>query len=95
MALSHRVLTLTGSATLANYQTALNPVIAATWASMVRMGRQGYLDKAQKIFDTSLAMQEAVRSHPQLRMLGTPTFLFSFTSDDFDIEMFARLISET
>ena len=30
-------------------------------------------------------MQEAVRSHPELRMLGRPTFLFSFTSDDFDI----------
>ena len=30
-------------------------------------------------------MQDAVRSHPELRMLGKPTFLFSFTSDDFDI----------
>jgi sphinganine-1-phosphate aldolase len=30
-------------------------------------------------------MQEAVRSHPELRILGRPTFLFSFTSDEFDI----------
>jgi hypothetical protein len=30
-------------------------------------------------------MQEAVRSHPELRIIGKPTFLFSFTSDDFDI----------
>jgi sphinganine-1-phosphate aldolase len=30
-------------------------------------------------------MQDAVRSHPELRMVGHPTFLFSFTSDEFDI----------
>jgi hypothetical protein len=30
-------------------------------------------------------MQDAVRSHPELRLVGKPTFLFSFTSDDFDI----------
>jgi hypothetical protein len=30
-------------------------------------------------------MQEAVRSHPELRLLGRPTFLFAFTSDEFDI----------
>jgi hypothetical protein len=30
-------------------------------------------------------MQEAVRGHPELRIIGKPTFLFSFTSDDFDI----------
>jgi sphinganine-1-phosphate aldolase len=26
-----------------------------------------------------------VRSHPELRILGRPTFLFAFTSDEFDI----------
>jgi len=30
-------------------------------------------------------MQEAVRSHPELRIMGFPTFLFSFTSDEFDV----------
>ena len=37
------------------------------------------------IFETSAAMQAAVRSHPELRLLGEPTFLFAFTSDEFDI----------
>lgn len=60
-------------------------IIAATWAAMVSIGKEGYLKYAKAIFETSYAMQEAVRSHPQLRMLGTPTFLFSFTSDDFDV----------
>ena len=60
-------------------------LLAATWASLVHLGRDGYRRYARQIFETSAAMQAAVRSHPELRILGTPTFLFSFTSDDFDV----------
>jgi sphinganine-1-phosphate aldolase len=60
-------------------------LLAATWASMVRLGRAGYRHHAARIFETSAVMQEAVRSHPELRILGRPTFLFSFTSDVFDV----------
>ena len=60
-------------------------LLAATWAGMVATGRDGYLRFAQDIFDTSYAMQDAVRSHPDLRLIGEPSFLFAFTSDDFDI----------
>ena len=37
------------------------------------------------MFETAFAMQEHVRRQPPLRLLGNPTFCFSFTSDDFDI----------
>jgi glutamate/tyrosine decarboxylase-like PLP-dependent enzyme len=60
-------------------------LIAATWASMVQLGRQGYLHYAKAIFETAEIMKASVRSHPELRILGDPTFLFSFTSDEFDI----------
>jgi len=60
-------------------------LLAATWASMVAMGRDGYLAKADAIFSTAATMQEAVRSHAELRIIGSPTFCFSFTSDVFDI----------
>ena len=60
-------------------------LLAATWAAMVSLGREGYLGYAKRIFETSFAMQKAVGSHPELRILGRPTFLFSFTSDEFDI----------
>ncbi len=60
-------------------------LLAATWAAMVSFGWEGYLRYAKKIFETSAVMQDAVRSHPELRMLGQPTFLFSFTSDEFDV----------
>ena len=60
-------------------------LIAATWASMVSLGREGYLGYAKQIFETSYAMQDAVTSHAELRLMGTPTWCFSFTSDVFDI----------
>ena len=60
-------------------------LLAATWAGMVATGREGYLGYAKDIFATSYAMQDAVRSHPELRLIGEPSFLFAFTSDDFDI----------
>ncbi|HYI62175.1 MAG TPA: pyridoxal-dependent decarboxylase [Acidimicrobiales bacterium] len=59
--------------------------LASTWAAMVTIGRQGYLAYAKAIFETADRMKEAVRSHPELRIIGDPTFCFSFTSDEFDI----------
>jgi glutamate/tyrosine decarboxylase-like PLP-dependent enzyme len=60
-------------------------LLAATWAAMVQLGRRGYLDHARAVFATAETMKAAVRSHPTLRIIGSPTFCFSFTSDDFDI----------
>jgi len=60
-------------------------LLAATWASMVSLGREGYLRYAKAIFATAFAMQKVVVAHPELRLMGKPTFCFSFTSDRFDI----------
>jgi glutamate/tyrosine decarboxylase-like PLP-dependent enzyme len=60
-------------------------LLAATWASLVSNGRSGYRGYAERILATSTAMQDAVRSHPAVRLMGEPTFLFAFTSDEFDI----------
>jgi glutamate/tyrosine decarboxylase-like PLP-dependent enzyme len=60
-------------------------LLAATWAAMVSLGREGYLRYAQLIFATAFAMHDAVRRHPELRLLGRPTFCFAFLSDQFDI----------
>ena len=60
-------------------------LLAASWAAMVQLGRDGYRRYAEAIFSTADAMQDAVRSHAELRIMGSPTFCFSFTSDVFDI----------
>ncbi len=60
-------------------------LLAATWAAMVSFGRDGYMRYAKQIFETAFAMQDAVKSHSELRLIGDPTFCFSFTSDEFSI----------
>ena len=60
-------------------------LLASTWAALVENGRDGYLEHARAIFATAAQMMTAVRSHPELRVIGSPTFCFSFTSDVFDI----------
>ena len=60
-------------------------LLAASWAAMVSLGREGYLRYAKQIFETSFAMQDAVTAHPELRLMGEPTFCFSFTAEPFDI----------
>ncbi len=60
-------------------------LLAATWAAMVSLGREGYRKYARAIFETADTMKAAVRSHPELQIMGDPSFVFSFTSDEFDI----------
>ncbi len=49
-------------------------LIAATWASMLHMGREGYRSLAADIFRTADAVKAAVRSHPELELIGDSLF---------------------
>lgn len=60
-------------------------LIAATWAAMVSLGREGYLKNARAIFDTAGRMKKTIESHEDLRLMGKSTFCLSFRSDAFDI----------
>ncbi len=60
-------------------------IMAATWSVMMSLGQEGYLERAKAVFETAFKMQESIGKHPELRIMGNPTFCFSFTSDDFDI----------
>ncbi|MBI2422933.1 MAG: aspartate aminotransferase family protein [Candidatus Hydrogenedentes bacterium] len=60
-------------------------LIAATWAAMVTLGKAGYRERARAIFETAFAMQEAVKQHPELVLMGKPTFCFSFRSPEFNV----------
>ncbi|MEZ5183573.1 MAG: pyridoxal-dependent decarboxylase [Acidimicrobiales bacterium] len=46
-------------------------LLAATWAAMVQLGREGYRSYAEQIFETSKAMQEAVRRTPSCASWAT------------------------
>jgi sphinganine-1-phosphate aldolase len=60
-------------------------LIAATWAAMVTLGEHGYLEVARRIFDTAAGIRAAVESIPELQVIGEPTFLVAFKSDELDI----------
>jgi sphinganine-1-phosphate aldolase len=57
-------------------------IIAATWASMVTLGRDGYRSIAADIFRTAAELVEAITSLPELRVLGRPWFNVAFTTVD-------------
>ncbi|HEX9258379.1 MAG TPA: aminotransferase class V-fold PLP-dependent enzyme [Acidimicrobiales bacterium] len=60
-------------------------IVAATWASMVALGREGYLRIAKGIFETAEAIKRGVVGIPQVQVVGDPFFCIAFTSDAVDI----------
>jgi glutamate/tyrosine decarboxylase-like PLP-dependent enzyme len=60
-------------------------LIAATWAAMLNLGKEGYRAIAGDIFRTAAAIKEAVRSQPELILIGDSVFNVSFRSDELDI----------
>jgi len=60
-------------------------LIAATWAAMLSFGRDGYRSIAADIFRTADAVRDAVRSHPELRVLGDSLFNVAFAAEGIDV----------
>jgi sphinganine-1-phosphate aldolase len=59
-------------------------IIAAAWAAMVSLGREGYLAIAADIFRTAARIREIVGEHPELRVLGDPLFNVAFAATPAD-----------
>jgi sphinganine-1-phosphate aldolase len=60
--------------------------IAAAWAVMHYLGRDGYLRLAGVTLDTTRRMLDGIRAVPGLRILGQPVAtIFAFTSEGFDV----------
>ena len=60
-------------------------VVAATWAAMLSLGEQGYLEIAERIFATAATILEGVASIPELEVFGDPTFIIAFKGRGIDI----------
>ncbi len=64
-------------------------LIAATWASMLHLGKAGYRAIAADIFRTADAVKAAVRAHPELELIGDSLFNVAFTANhDSGIDIF-------
>jgi glutamate/tyrosine decarboxylase-like PLP-dependent enzyme len=60
-------------------------VVAATWAAMLAMGEDGYLEVAEAILRTAKALRAGIDALDGLEVIGDPTFLVAFRSPDLDI----------
>jgi sphinganine-1-phosphate aldolase len=60
-------------------------IVAATWAAMVSLGEEGYLEVADGIFKTAAAIRAGIESIPELEVIGDPTFLVAFRSPALNI----------
>ena len=61
-------------------------LIAATWATMMYMGEDGYVDATKKIISTSRKVQEGLKKIPGIYILGTPKLsVIAVGSNDFNI----------
>lgn len=57
--------------------------IAAAWASLRALGRDGLRRNAEELMATTRALQEGIRRIPGLRLLGAPAMsVFAYTSDE-------------
>lgn len=54
-------------------------IIAAAWAALVALGREGYRAIAADIFRTAAELVEVIGRHPELRVLGRPWFNVAFS----------------
>ena len=58
---------------------------ASTWAAMVYLGEQGYLKAARAIMETADKIKRGIADIVELKIIGDPTFVISFYSDEVDI----------
>jgi sphinganine-1-phosphate aldolase len=54
-------------------------IIAAAWAAMVTLGRQGFVDIARDIFHTAARLRSIIEAHDELQVIGHPLFNVAFT----------------
>lgn len=58
---------------------------AATWAAMVALGEEGYLDAARQIMTAADTIRAGIESIPELEIFGNPTFCIALRSKTVDI----------
>jgi glutamate/tyrosine decarboxylase-like PLP-dependent enzyme len=60
-------------------------ITAATWASLVSLGEEGYLDIARRIMKAADTIKAGAAAIPGIQIIGRPTFCVALRSDAVDI----------
>ncbi len=64
--------------------------IAAAWATLNRMGEEGYLERAKVVMETTRRLMNGIRAIPELDIVGSPqASVFAYRSNDPDLDIYA------
>ena len=75
-----------GSPTMAGSRA--GALVAATWATLIHMGLEGYVEATRKIVATTLELKAGINNIPGVYVLGDPkACVVSVGSKDFDIHL--------
>lgn len=58
---------------------------AATWAALVYLGEEGYLNAARSIMGVADRIKTGIEAIAELTLIGDPTFVISFRSEELDV----------
>jgi glutamate/tyrosine decarboxylase-like PLP-dependent enzyme len=67
---------------------------AACWAAMVSIGEKGYLEAARRIMETATWIKNEIAKIPELYVIGEPTFLVAFASQELNIYQVLEYMSQ-
>ncbi len=60
-------------------------LIAQAWATMMRLGHDGYVQATREVLTAARSIREGIEAVPGLRVIGQPLWVIAFTSDTFDV----------
>lgn len=60
-------------------------LIAQAWATMMSLGREGYVKNTRAVLETGREIKKAIEAIPELRIVGTPLWVIAFSSDVVDV----------
>jgi sphinganine-1-phosphate aldolase len=63
-------------------------ITASTWAAMVSLGEEGYLETARRIMTAADTIQAGIAAIPELEIIGTPTFCMAIRSSREGLDIF-------
>jgi sphinganine-1-phosphate aldolase len=64
-------------------------VIAGAWASLLKMGREGYVETTRKIIEASRKLKEAIKEIPELKLIGDPLVSIVAWTSATDLNIYA------
>ena len=60
-------------------------LIASAWATMVALGREGYVKNTRAVLETARTIRRGIEAIPELRIVGDPLWVIAFRSDVVDV----------